>query len=332
MSPPTTPSTPPSSTAPSQPPADDATAGVPDPSSRWAEQGLGKDWQHRFFYWLIRLRGKKRAYHLAAAVTLWYALFHPSVRRRTRPYLDRRFPDRKGAFQRFRDSYRLLRTYSQTLVDMGVQTVMGPTATHITSPDHDAFMDLQKSDRGAVMIQAHAGCWQVGMSTLRHFQVKPISLVLVPEPRTLSQFDPKSISVIDPRTGLEGIMQMTQTLLDGHILVMMGDRTFGSGHNAVQVDFLGGKVWFPVTPYRLASTTGAPVAVAASPKTEEGTYELHLLKVIHVPAGLGRKPDAYQPYAQQFADCLAEFVERHPWQYYNFFDLWADATADAPPG
>ena len=131
-------------------------------------------------------------------------------------------------------------------------------------------------------------------------------------------------AVIDPRTGLAGVMQMTEALLRGEIVAMMGDRTFGDEQNTVTAQFLGGPVAFPVTPYRLASATGCPVVVLTAPKVDSSSYQLRLTKVIEVPPGVGHCfAQAYARYAQQFADCLEEFVREFPWQFYNFYDLWS---------
>jgi len=40
-------------------------------------------------------------------------------------YLDRRFPERRGVCRRFRDTFRLVRTYGATLVDMQVVNMFG---------------------------------------------------------------------------------------------------------------------------------------------------------------------------------------------------------------
>jgi predicted LPLAT superfamily acyltransferase len=289
---------------------------------KWAQQGIGGKWQHQFFYWVIRYRGKRRAYQFAAVASLWYVLFYPSIRRRTRYYLEKRFPHTGGWFPRLLQSFRLIHAYSRMLVDMGTRMVDSPDAMRISSPDHDAFMALQQHPGGVILLQAHAGCWQVGMSTLNQFERKKISLVLVPEERTLAQFDQNIIEVINPALGLQGVMAMTDTLLQGNLLVMMGDRTFGMTDHNVKVTFLGHEVAFPVTPYRLASSTGARVAICSAPLTDTGEYQLRLHKVFDVPPGLGKKSERYAPYAQLFADCLENFVQEHPWQFYNFYDLW----------
>lgn len=286
----------------------------------WAHQGIGRNWQYRFFYWLIRLGGKQRGYNMAKIVSCWYVLY-PSIRRRCRFYLDRRFPERRGPLRRFLDAHRLIRTYSTTLVDRMVISTLGPGALAATCPDHDRLIQLASSERGFVLIHAHVGCWRVGMTTLSHFP-KHVSIVKAPDPVAKPPDDPKDASEIDPRTGLQSAIQMTEALLRGEIVAMMGDRTFGSDHNVVPAQFLGGQVLLPVTPYRLASATGMPVLVMTAPRIGNRSYELRLARVIDVPPGLGRNVRNYAPYAQMFAACLEQFVRDYPWQFFNFYDFW----------
>jgi predicted LPLAT superfamily acyltransferase len=90
----------------------------------------------------------------------------------------------------------------------------------------------------------------------------------------------------------------------------------------VAVDFLGGPVPLPFSPYTLASATGAPVAVIF-PFELEGRTTLQLARVIRVPEKLGRKAEAYRPYAGQFSQALEQFVADHPYQFFNFYDMWS---------
>jgi predicted LPLAT superfamily acyltransferase len=78
----------------------------------------------------------------------------------------------------------------------------------------------------------------------------------------------------------------------------------------------------PFSAYKLASTTGAPIAVLFSYKTGPASYELQLAKVIRVPAGLKRGGAALVPYVAEFATALEKFTREHPYQFFNFFDMW----------
>jgi predicted LPLAT superfamily acyltransferase len=286
----------------------------------WAEPNIEPAWTHKFFAWLIRYGGKARGYHIAYFASFWYVLFYPSIRRRCRFYLDHRFPNRRRWDQRFMDDFRLIRTFAITMVDMIILKVLGPTAFSAHCPQHDELIQRCAREQGFILLHAHVGCFQIGMSALTRVsnQVsKNVSVFIIPQPG-----EKMFANIIDPRSGLNGVIQLTDALLRGEVITMMGDRVFGSDHNVTPVQFLGGQTSFPITPYRLASATGVPIVVMTAPRTGKSSYELRVIKVIEVPPKLGRSAADYAPYAQQFAQCIEQFAQEFPWQVYNFYDLW----------
>ena len=278
----------------------------------------------------MRLLGKRPAYHLAHLVTFWYVLFYPSIRRRCRFYLQRRFPNHQGPLRRFLDTFRLVRTYGSSLVDGMVLDIFGPGAFNATCPDGERLLQLSTGDRGLVLILAHVGCWRVGMSTLDHLP-KRVWVVRIPEPPAPGQSEARNAGAIDPRFGLDSVLQMTDALLRGDIVAISGDRTLGSEQSVISAQFLGKQALLPIVPYRLASATGSPVVIMTAPRIARDRYELRLAKVFEVPPGLGRIPQNYAPYAQLFADALEQFVHEHPWQFYNFYDFWQYPTGKTEP-
>ena len=269
----------------------------------------------------MRLGGKARGYHIAHIASFWYVLFYPSIRHRSAFYLNRRFPQRIRWHQRLFDTYRLVNSFAVTLVDMMVLDLFGPGAITASCPDHNELIERCAREQGFVLVHAHVGCFQIGVSALTQFP-KRVSIVMIPEPNSKTP-----ANIIDPHSGLEGVLLMTNALLRGEIVTMMGDRIFGSDHNVVPVQFLGSRALFPITPYRLASATGVPVLIMTAPKTSKTSYELRVAKVIEVPPNLGRNAADYAPYAQQFADCIEQFTREFPWQVYNFYDLWMNESS-----
>jgi predicted LPLAT superfamily acyltransferase len=288
----------------------------PAPIPQWAEPDISPAWKYKFVSWVIRYGGRARAYHIALFASFWYVLFYPSIRQRCRFYLDRRFPARTRWHQRFHDDLKLVRIYAETLADMIILRVLGPNALSAHCPQHDQLIERCAAEQGFLLVHAHVGCFQIGMSALTQFP-KAVSIVMIPEPGAAPP-----ASIIDSRGGLDTVMQMTAAVLRGEIVAMMGDRIFGSDRNVAPVRFLGGKALFPITAYRVASATHVPVLVMTAPKTAKSSYELRVAKVINVPPGLGRDPAEYAPYAQQFADCIEQFTNDFPWQVFNFYNLW----------
>lgn len=298
------------------------------PNTGWSERNIGTSWQYRFFYAMLRWLGKRPAYHIMYIVTFWYVAFHAKVRKRTRPYLNRRFPEHTGMMRRWWDSYQLVRHFGMTLVDMAAARIIGQRAVNASTPDTDRFMELARSGRGFLLLNAHVGCWQVGLSALPHMR-KRVALVMIPDPRVMPSIDPSGGYVIDPREGLMALMRMTQTLLDGDVVSLMADRVHGDPNNVVRVRLFGDEMCMPLTPYRLASSTGCPIVLLASPKTGFKSYEVLILDQFEVPRGLGGNSAAYVPYAQRIADAIERLCARYPMQFFNFYDLWNDDASVA---
>lgn len=292
----------------------------------WSARSIGSRWQHRFFYALIRLAGRRAAHVMVVFVALYYVLFCPSVRDRARPYLSRRFPGR-NALLRLWDRFRITVEIGRVLVDRAALGILGPGQLTVRHSHREDLLERVREGRGAILLTAHAGCWQFAMESLRMLET-PVSLLLHREEGDVDlhifehRGDAGAFRIIDPAGPLGGALEMLHVLKQGEVLCIMGDRAMGGDRSTVEVDFLGGRVRIPVTPYQLASATGAPVVVIFPYTSGPGNYSLQVAKVIRVPEDLGRAPEAYRPYAEAFIRELEGFVEGRPYQFFNFFDMW----------
>lgn len=136
----------------------------------------------------------------------------------------------------------------------------------------------------------------------------------------------EEITVINPAAPLGGTLEMLTALRENSVLCINGDRTMGESRHNVQVDFLGGKIELPITPFKIAATTETPLAIVFSARTGTGKGKFRVAKVIHVPKDTGksgiRGTQAFTPYAQEFAHELEKYCQDNPYQFYNFFNLW----------
>jgi predicted LPLAT superfamily acyltransferase len=297
---------------------------------QWTSRSIGSGWQHGVFYALIRLAGRRGAYALLIFVVAYYTLFRPSVRARSGHYLKRRFPVR-SPWVRLWDSYRLNLGIGRILVDRAVLGILGPQQLKVSLAGREQLEALLAEGRGLVLVPAHVGCWQLAMSSLSALDTRVSLLIHRAEGDLDRHFFEHGAGeapyhIIDPAGYLGGTLEMLQVLKHGEVLCIMGDRVMGGEAGTVSVDFLGEPVELPFSPYKLASATGAPVAVIFPYQTSEGGYALQVARVIRVPEDLGRSAQAYRPYAVQFAEALEQFVAEHPYQFFNFFDMWTPAS------
>jgi len=293
---------------------------------RWTSRSIGSHLQHNIFYFLIRYCGRRVSYSLLSCVALYYVLFRPAIRKKADYYLTRRFNTR-NPLSRLLHCYRIYVNLGQALIDRATIGIKGVESIDIVSHDLDKMLVLIREGHGLILLTAHVGCWQIAMARLCSLNA-PVSLLLHREEGDvdLHYFEHTGIAVpfriIDPLGYMGGVLEMMDVLKKGEVVSIMGDRVFGSDKNTVPVNFLGGKVRFPFSAFKLASATGAPIAVHLSYKSSPASYDFVLDRIIRVPAGLGKSEKAFYPYVAQFAEALESYTKQYPYQFFNFYDMW----------
>ncbi|MCD6526353.1 MAG: lysophospholipid acyltransferase family protein [Desulfuromonas sp.] len=291
-----------------------------------AQKPLGTSFGYQAFYLLIRGGGRRAAYALLYFVVGFYVLCRPQVRESCRPYVQHRFPA-SGADALWWHSYRMVLAFGKVLVDRAVVGMLGPDRYRVTLEGREQLLQIRNQRQGMILMMSHVGCWQVAMSAL-NFLEEPVHMLMHHDSDSLERHyyeyaeQECPYRTIDPRGYLGGALEMLGVLKQGQILAVMGDRLPPQERNSVTVDFLGGKVAIPFSPFQLASATGAPVVVMLTRKCSADHYEMVLADVIEVPSGLGRKAESFVPYAQRYADILAGYCRDNPYQFFNFFDMW----------
>lgn len=292
----------------------------------WSSRSVGSKLQHAIFYFLIRMRAKYVVSVLLRVVVGYYVLFRPSIRNRARYYTSRRFPELRQ-LDRLWTTYLLDLNLGEVLIDRAALGIIGPEFIKVDFREREKLRALVQEGKGVVLLTAHVGGWQVAMVALRFLNV-PINLLVHREEGDVDrhyfehQEGPSPFRIIDPAEPMGGMLSMIEVLKRGEVLCAMGDRVFGSGRGTVATEFIGDPIPVPFSTFKIASATGSPIAILFSHRTGPGAYELSLDRVIRVPGGLGRSPAEFAPYARAFVEALEAFVKVHPFQFFNFFDMW----------
>ena len=240
-----------------------------------------------------------------------------------------------GRLGRLRTMYLLDLNLGAVLIDRAALGILGPETIEVDLREREQLLALVRERKGVVLLTAHVGGWQVAMAAL-HFLNVPINLLVHREEGDVDRYyfehrgGASPFRIIDPAEPMGGMLSMMAVLKKGEALSVMGDRRFGSSRGAVAAGFLGDPIPVPFGVFKIASVTGSPVAVIFSHRTGPGAYELTLDRVIRVPAHLGTDPAEFAPYARAFTEGLETFVNAHPFQFFNFFDMWE--KSDLPPG
>jgi len=290
----------------------------------WSNRSIAKAWQYGFFHVLIRVGGQWLPYAFLYLLIAYYTLCRPLIRHRVSHYLKRRFPD-AGPLARLGHVYRHCLAFGQVLISRAAIGALGKERFDVTFHNKQKLLDVLQRDSGVILMTAHVGSWQLGLSAL-DFIDKPIALLLQQEMgKALGHMHDDSLSrfeYIDPAGPFGGTLEILQRLRAGGLVSVMGDRVYGSERSTVTAPFLGETSEFPLSPYSLASAGQAPIVVLLSRKTGMYAFELDVVDVMDIPAGLGRDASAYEPYARRFAGLLEDYTRQTPYQFFNFHDMW----------
>lgn len=289
----------------------------------WSSKSLGSSLQHAVFRLLVRCKLMPLARGLLAVVVGYYTLL-PRIRGRSRAYIARRFASHSG-LSGWLHTWRLYKSFGNILLERTVAGVTGRFAL-IDSPEHmQHFVRALAEGKGCIALSGHVGAWQTGTAGLEELGV-PLRLLLYKDPGDVDphyfeQASGHQVSVINAAGPFGGAVDCAAALRRGEVVCVMGDRLRTSKDPFLEVDFMGGVVRFPISPYILASITGAPLVITFALRDSHGIRGL-CCGVLHVPEGLRKNPQQALPFLQAYVAALETVVAEYPYQFFNFFDMW----------
>lgn len=288
---------------------------------------LGSRLQYAFFELLVRCQALVAARIILAVVVFYYTLL-PHVRRRSRPYLEHRFST-TGLWYEFWHAYRLHLQFGHILLDRMVARVTGTPSLAAVEPElRERLTRAVRNPRGCIILSAHIGDWQLGLSGLEELG-RPVNVVYLRDPhdtadKTIFRYlGTERRRIIDASDGPGALIEAAAALRRGEVCCLMGDRLIGTqDKRSVCVPFLNGNIRLPVNAYALASATGASLVAVFTVREKGGTRPV-LVESLDVPQGLShRDPSLFRPFALRFAQAMQQVTEQYPYQFFNFYNMW----------
>lgn len=293
---------------------------------KWSSKSIGSKFGHNFFYFMVKIGGRKLAYFFLYFIVGYYSLFYLSIRKKTDPYLSKRFPN-SSAIERICHRYMLILNLGKALIDRAILGISGEESIRLSFSNPSDIKKIKSLDSGFILLMSHTGCWQVAMSALSEFK-KPVNLLMLRNDQDIDKhyFEHGNaenlFKIINPEQFLGGTIEMINVLKKDEILCIMGDRVFGNNELCIEANFLGLDAKFPFSAQKIASISQKPIVVLYSHKSGPDSYELNISKIIRIPSKLGKKKENYKPYVEQFVTSLESFVHEYPYQFFNFYDMW----------
>jgi predicted LPLAT superfamily acyltransferase len=297
-----------------------------------------KDWDGKtrtgigilIFFWTFTKLGPRFAYLLLYPVAFYYVLFNQKNGRASRDYLRRRYPG-IGFFKLWWMNYRHFLSFGRVLVDRGYAFLGMLGDVKFERDGHDVIEEVLAQDKGVILMSAHLGNWELAAYCLGGFlrggNKVPVNAVMFKGESEKVEKQLKKASgeppfkIIASNDSLQASIECKEALERGEIVAIHGDRMLGSG--GVKVPFLGSEAKFPIGPFVLAASTGAPVIFTFANRLGMRHYAL-MARGPHYFTYPSRKErqQKIEEWVRMYAELLEELLEKYPLQWHNFYPFW----------
>lgn len=221
----------------------------------------------------------------------------------------------------------VFRNFARYLVEFVSAHRAAPPATTVEGAEEVSA--ALRPYRGAILLSAHLGDWEMGGIALHRLGHRVGAVVLPHRDARVNQFfDHQRLRCgVEPiPLGVRATARCLQRLREGWLLGLMGDREFGT--NGVTVSFFGRPVTLPRGPALLSLRSGAPALPLFVIREGPWRLRFHVGDAVPPPA---KAHDASQVVAltQRYARIMEGVIRRYPSQWLMFQPLFEPRAADA---
>lgn len=277
----------------------------------------------RFMVWLVQTLGRTLTAPLLYPIAAYFVLTSGEARLASRDFLARAYSRPPAWWEVFRH----IHCFATTILDRVLFFSTNGQDFEVVVNDPDDLVGRMERGQGCVLIGAHLGSFDVLRAfTLRQTEVKFKILMRAEHNQMmtdmLARLDPKVAETLTMIRGIGDVLRLREWIDQGYIIALLGDRAV-EDEEQVSIEFLGEEALFPVTPIQLAAALNAPVYTFFSLYRGGRRYDAHfdlLAERIDLPRK-GRAA-ATARWLQLYADRLAHYARRAPYNWFNFFPFW----------
>jgi len=283
----------------------------------------------RFMVWVILRLGRPVARALLPAIVLYFLVVAGRARRASRAWLARVL----GRPPRWRELHRHLHAFASVLVDRVYFLAGRFDAFDIRVHGADA-LEAALARGGCVLLGAHLGSFEALRACGVHLGRCEVVMMMDEANarkigRVLADLNPQAASAIINAGDPASAIRAKERIDRGALIGILGDRARVSGRR-VPVPFVGTPAPFPADPMALAAALRAPIFLGVGLYRGGNRYDVHFEPL--APDGIGpaaRRAGALDATLQAYAARLEHYARIDPFNWFNFYDFWAEGESDA---
>jgi len=119
------------------------------------------------------------------------------------------------------------------------------------------------------------------------------------------------------------LLKVSESLEEGCLVGILGDRIFAEGERYITCDFLGKPARYPISPMLLAYLCKVPVILFYGLYSGGNRYDIHFeLLVENAQQTSGTRDEVIAHYTRKYVARLEHYTRKSPYNWFNFYDYW----------
>ncbi len=298
----------------------------------------------RFLFFLNRVFGR-RVYSLVIyPVALYFVIFNKKSRRASQQYLQLHWsknPEVLNKKPNIFNSVIHFKYFAEAILDKGLAWSSDIQEENFVISDTSLIDELMADKRGQLIIGSHFGNLEYCRGFMQRYKDKVINILVydkhsanfVGVMQTINPDSRVNVFQVD-EFDVATILLLKQKIDVGEWVFIAGDRIPLAGvEHTVDVVFMDKKAKLPIGPYLLAKALACPVKLMFGyrhPKYHDKKVYFDVVKFSeNLSFTRKNRSVVIQSYAQQFISAIENHCLNAPYQWFNFYDFWADETSSA---
>ncbi|MEO2116051.1 MAG: hypothetical protein ABGW72_00165 [bacterium] len=278
----------------------------------------------RLICWLAINISRSFARFWLYPITLYFFLTSSQVRHASKNYLKRvNFSSNHNSIQVLRHIYY----FSSVILDRVYFITDRTDQFDIKIFNENLVSELVKNNSGFILLGSHVG----GFDILQHLTPKYGQAKIMMDVShnsmitdILYNLNPIIFDAIIDANSDNTLLKIKEDLDDSKFIAILADRDIDN-QKSIQCSLLGGDVSISKFPFTLAHILKKPVIVFFGIYVGGNKYEIHFkeLRSSFEGSRSNREDDIVKD-AQTYMSFIQNMVEKHPFNWFNFYDYWGD--------
>lgn len=177
--------------------------------------------------------------------------------------------------------------------------------------------------KGAIMLSAHIGNWELGGFVLAMLGYPLSAVVLTHQNKRINDFFTRQrrLSQMKPIEIGISLRECYATLKNNRLLALLGDRDFSK--NGIYADFFGKETLIPKGPSVFSYKFGSAIVPSFMIREKDDTFRLVFEEPI-CPDPSESEEKAAADLTRKYLAAIESYIKRYPTQWYMFRNVWGD--------